>query len=138
DGHRLGRPGKYDLIRIGAEDEIAAQEPGELEIFPFAAMNEPDAAWQQVLTGQLPAQANQIGNQSFDLMSVRPSLDANIGKVRCELCSLTKAQGNPFIDHGAVARSPSKSVAQQLRGIQDIIEQTGLAKITVAGKTKTE
>src|SRR5262245_35383186 len=55
----FGRAGKYDLIRIGAKDGIAAQEPGELEIFPFAAMNEPDAAWQQVLTGQLPAQTNQ-------------------------------------------------------------------------------
>jgi hypothetical protein len=71
-------------------------------------------------------------------MSVRPSLDANIGKVHRELFSLTKVQGKPFIDHRAVARSPSKRFAQQLRGIQDIIEQTDLAKITVAGKTKTE
>src|SRR6516165_5428003 len=101
-------------------------------------MNEPNAAWQQVPTGQLPAQANQIGDPSFDLMSVPPSLDAYIGKVHRELCSLTKAQGEPFIDHGAVARSPSKRIAPHLRGIQDIIEQTELAKITVACKTKTE
>ena len=47
-------------------------------------------------------------------------------------------QGNAFIDDRAVALRPAKSVAQQLGGIQHIIEQPDLAKIIVARKMKSE
>ena len=80
DGHLLGRYRKCDLIRIGAEDDIAAQERVQLGTTSFAAMNESDAARQQATIGQLPADADQRGNPSLDLMPIRQPLDADISE----------------------------------------------------------
>src|SRR5262249_37778279 len=101
-------------------------------------MNESDAARQQATAGQLPADADQRGNPSLDLMPIRKPLDTDMGEGHRKLFSLTQVQGNAFIDDRAVALRPAKSVAQQLGGIQHIIERPDLAKIIVARNMKSE
>jgi hypothetical protein len=76
---------------IGAKDDIAAQELVQLGTTPFAAMNEPDAAWQQATAGQPPADADQRGNPSLDLMPIRQPLDTDMGEGHRKLFSLTRS-----------------------------------------------
>src|SRR5215468_10541114 len=48
------RFGKCHLIRIGSKFDLAAQESFQRGSTAIAAMNEPDAAWQEVPICQLP------------------------------------------------------------------------------------
>src|SRR3954454_2143202 len=101
-------------------------------------MNELDGAWQQVAVGQLPADAEQRGNQGLHLVPIRKPLDADILVGYRKFLSQAYAQGNGFIDYRAVALRSAQGVSQQIGRVQHIIEQPDLAKINVACKMKSE
>src|SRR5262249_13808595 len=132
DGQLLCVPEKYDLVRVGAEGDVATHERIHLGTTALASMNEADNTRQQVPIGNLSADTDQEGHPGLDLMPIRTSLYAGIRDDQRKLFSLPHAQANALIDERAVALASAKSVPQQIGGIQDIIEQPDLPKVDIA------
>ena len=100
DGHLIDRSGKCHLIRSGAKGDIAAQEFFQRGSTAIAAMNELDAAWQQMAVGKLPADADQRGNPKLDLVPIRKPFNANIGGCQRNVFSVAAyVKGNGFINY---------------------------------------
>jgi hypothetical protein len=87
---------------------------------------------------QLSAGANQCRQPKLDLMPVRMPLDADVTEDYCNIFPITYAQGNAFIGNRAVALRPLHGVTEPFGGRHDIIEQSDLSKIKVAGKMKSK
>jgi hypothetical protein len=138
DGHLIDRSRKCDLIRIGTEENITAEEPIHFGTTPAAAMKEIDALGQQMTICQLSAHPNHSCNPELDLMPIRKSLYPDILEVNPKFISLAPAQGNSFIESSAVALGPPKGFAKKPGGIQDVVEQSHFAKIKVACEMKSQ
>src|SRR5262247_1492103 len=132
------RSEKYDFVRIGTESDIAAHERSHLGTTAFASMDETDAARSQVTISEPSADTDEQGNPGLNLMPIGKPLYSDVAYNQRKLFSLAHAQASGFVDDRAVALGSAKGVPQQVRGIQDVIEQPHLPQVHIARQMKSE
>jgi hypothetical protein len=111
-GQISGSGRKQEFISSGTKLDFGSEEFRHLGGFRLATMGQPDLGWHNSNARQLPAQADESGRETLELVSIQVTTDADVTVGDAKMFATNTPHRDAFIGDRRVPGKLVQSIAQ--------------------------
>src|SRR5579859_1258727 len=137
-GQSSTRRSVLDLIDLAAEDEFATEACRHIAQCFRSAVHEFDTYRVQALRHQLPAQPHNHCDEELDLVAIAQAAHRVVMERYADRVALAVLDQHAFVLNGAIPLGAPQGLAERVGRRLNVVKQTQLAKVYLAGKMKSE